>query len=26
MSYTSQLIRTLKYLGENLWKEKEKRR
>jgi hypothetical protein len=24
MSYTSQLVRTLKYLGENLWKEKEK--
>jgi hypothetical protein len=24
MSYTSQLVRTLKYLGENLWKEREK--
>jgi hypothetical protein len=24
MSYTSQLVRTLKYLGENLWREKEK--
>jgi hypothetical protein len=24
MGYTSQMIRTCKYLGEKLWKEKEK--